>query len=157
MAERWIEAIKDIYAVLKYTEERKVNFGVFQLEGPAKAWWRLIDKKWGQEGTPRTWNSFVVEFKSKFISLVIREKKEEEFINLKQGTMTVDQYEITFTRLVKYALDMVNTEAKRKRRFLIGLNVVIQDALVTARMKTYADMVEYAQRIEDSHARLKEF
>ena len=117
MAERWMEAIEDIYTVLKYTEERKVDFGVFQLKGPAKAWWRIIDKKWEQEGTPRTWNSFLAEFKNKFIPLVTREKREEEFIYLKQGIMAVAQYEVAFTKLAKYAPDMVNTEAKRKRRF----------------------------------------
>ena len=52
---------------------------------------------------------------------------------------------------------MINTEAKRKRRFLQGLNVDIQDALVTARMETYAKVVEYAQRIEDSQDRLRKF
>ena len=51
---------------------------------------------------------------------------------------------------------MVNTEAKRKRHFLHGLNVEIQDALVTTSMDTYAEAVEYAQRIEDSQVRLKE-
>ena len=38
-AERWMETLEDIYAALKYTEERKVKFAVFQLEGTARAWW----------------------------------------------------------------------------------------------------------------------
>ena len=71
--------------------------------------------------------------------------------------MAVAQYEVAFTKLAKYAPDMVNTEAKRKRWFWLGLNVQIQNALVTARIDTYVDMDEYAQRVEDSQARLKEF
>ena len=46
MAKKWIEAIEDIYKVLKYTDERKISFGEFQLEGPAKAWWRIVEEKW---------------------------------------------------------------------------------------------------------------
>ena len=37
-AERWIESMEDIYETLNYSELRKVSFGRFQLEGPAKAW-----------------------------------------------------------------------------------------------------------------------
>ena len=37
------------------------------------------------------------------------------------------------------------------------MNVELQDALVTARIDTYAEMVEMAQRLEDSKAKVKEF
>ncbi len=37
-AERWMETMSDIYSALRYEEERKVKFGAFQLEGPARAW-----------------------------------------------------------------------------------------------------------------------
>ena len=44
-AERWIESMEDIYETLNYSELRKVLFGRFQLEGPAKAWWRVVDER----------------------------------------------------------------------------------------------------------------
>ena len=88
--------------------------------------------------------------------MIIRERKEGEFIYLKQKTLTVTQYEIQFTKLSRYIPEIVNTKEKRRRRFLQGLNVEIQDALVTARIDTYAKTVEYAQRVEDSQVRLKE-
>ena len=52
---------------------------------------------------------------------------------------------------------MVNTETKRRRRFLQGLNVEIQDALVTATVSTYVGIVEMAQRVKNSKAKVKEF
>ena len=36
-AERWIDAMNDLYDALQYSEARKVAFGKFQLEGPAKS------------------------------------------------------------------------------------------------------------------------
>ena len=62
-----------------------------------------------------------------------------------------------FTKLSKYAPEMVNTDTKRKRHFLQGLNVKIQDALVTARVDTYSEMVEIAQRIKNCKAKVREF
>ena len=85
-----------------------------------------------------------------------QEKKEDEFINLKQGEMTVVQYEAKFANLSKYAPDMVRTEAKRKRRFLIGLTSELQNALATARMESYVEAVELAQWAESSQALLRE-
>ena len=84
----------------------------------------------------------------------MRERKDEEFIGLKQKNLTVDQYEILFTKLSKYAPDMVNTEEKRRKRFLQGLNIKIQTLLVSTKMDTYAELVEFAQRAEDCHVKL---
>ena len=65
MAERWIEAVEDIYNALKYSDERRITFGKFQLEGPAKEWWRMIEKKWEIEGRPCLWSAFLEEFRKK--------------------------------------------------------------------------------------------
>ena len=40
------ETMEKIYRALKYSEGRKVAFAKFQLEGPAKEWWRVIEEKW---------------------------------------------------------------------------------------------------------------
>ena len=78
-------------------------------------------------------------------------------MNLKQRNLTVAEYEEKFTQLSKYAPEIVNTEKKRKRHFQQGLTLEIQDALVTANVETYAAVVEIAQRIEDSKAKVREF
>ena len=44
-AEKWIETIEKIYKALKYNDVRKVAFAKFQLEGPAKEWWRVVEEK----------------------------------------------------------------------------------------------------------------
>ena len=82
-AERWIDAINDIYDALQYSEARKVAFGKFQPEGPAKSWWRIIKEKWNQEGRPNNWNEFLGEFRKKYIPAVLQEKREKEFTFLK--------------------------------------------------------------------------
>ena len=156
IAEKWIDSMEKIYKTLKYGDERKVAFAEYQLEGPAKEWWRVIEEKWVAEGRQYLWKSFLEEFRKKFIPKVVRQRREEEFIALKQRMMTVEQYETQFAKLSKYAPDMVNTEEKRMRRFLQGLRIEIQQFLATAQMNTYADMVEYAQKIEDCDNKRKD-
>ena len=149
-----MENLEDIYATLKYTKERRVKFAVFQLEGAARAQWRIVDQKWTLENTPCIWKNFLTEFKSKFIIILAQEKKEEEFINLKQGNMTVACYEAMFAKLSTYAPDMVRTEESCKRRFIQGLTPEIQNKMVTARLDSYVEAVEISLRVEDSLARL---
>ncbi|XP_027184078.1 uncharacterized protein LOC113782384 [Coffea eugenioides] len=93
MAEQWLEKMIDIFAALHYSEERQVTFTLFQLEGATRSWWNIIRTKWEREQTPRTWVNFVREFNAKYFPPLIQEKKEDEFIRLRQGTQSVVEYE----------------------------------------------------------------
>ena len=69
--------------------------------------------------------------------------------------MTVQQYEVKFSRLSKYAPKLVDTEESRQRCFWLGLDMDIQKALVSTKYDTYADLVEYAQRAETVLGKVK--
>nr|XP_027093662.1 uncharacterized protein LOC113714065 [Coffea arabica] len=107
VAENWFERMEDIFAALHYSEERQVTFAVFQLEGAARSWWNVVRAKWEREQTPRTWLNFTREFNEKFLPPLIQEKREDEFIKLRQGTSSVAEYETQFTRLSKFAPELV--------------------------------------------------
>ncbi|XP_071923195.1 uncharacterized protein [Coffea arabica] len=128
VAERWMETMINIFAVLNYTEERHVNFAVFQFKGPARAWWN-----------------------------VIREKREDDFIKLCQGALSISEYETQFTKLFKFAPELIATEQKRVRRFVQGLNIEIQEALAAAQINTFTEVLEKAQRIEIARVQVKAF
>ena len=55
---------------------------------------------------------------------------KDEFRHLKQGGMTVVGYLDRFTQLSRYAPEEVDTEEKRKDRFLDGLHDELQVVLV---------------------------
>ena len=103
VAENWFERMKDIFAALHCTKERQVTFAVFKLEGATCSWWNVVRAKWDREQTPCTWLNFTREFNEKFLPPLIQEKSEDEFIKLRQGTSSVAEYEIQFTRLSKFA------------------------------------------------------
>ena len=45
LAEGWLDRMLDIFAALRYSEERQTSFVVFQFEGAAWAWWNVIKAK----------------------------------------------------------------------------------------------------------------
>ena len=51
---------------------------------------------------PATWELFKTIFLERFFRREMREAKVEEFINLKQGFMTVTEYSLKFFKLSMY-------------------------------------------------------
>nr|XP_027068159.1 uncharacterized protein LOC113693729 [Coffea arabica] len=157
ITEGWWERISDIFAALNYPEERQVTFAAFQFEGAARSWWNLVRTNWDRNHTPRTWANFTREFNVKFLPPLIQEKREDDFIKCKQGAMSVAEYEIHFTKLSRFALELVATEQRRVRRFVQSLNVEVQEGLAAVRIDTFADAVEKTQRVEVARAQVKSF
>ncbi|XP_027155305.1 uncharacterized protein LOC113755503 [Coffea eugenioides] len=110
----------------------------------------MIKGKWERVQTSWTWENFTREFNEKFLPPLIQEKREDEFIMLKQGTLNVAEYEGKFTKLSKYAPELVTNERKRIRRFVQGLNVEIQEGLAAAQISTFTEALEKAQRVESA-------
>ena len=100
-----------------------MNFASFQFEGAAaRSWWNIVRAKWKREQTPWNWINFEREFNVKFILPIIQEKRKDDFIKLKQGLLSVAEYEERFTKLFKFNPELVITERKRIRRFIQELN-----------------------------------
>ena len=69
----------------------------------------------------------------------------------------MSEYGTQFTKLSKFAHELVVTEQRRVRRFVQGLNVEIQEGLVVAQVNTFTEALEKAQRIENVKAQVKTF
>src|SRR3954471_22301587 len=72
----------------------------------------------------------------------------DEFIELKQGRMTVVEYRDKFLSLARYAPDEINTQAKKKERFLNGLHDEMQTVLVNIPLPDIEALVDSAIQME---------
>ncbi|XP_058192072.1 uncharacterized protein LOC131309458 [Rhododendron vialii] len=94
-----------------------------------------------------TFAEFETLFLDKYLPTPFRLAKEQEFLNLKQGTMTVTQYAAKFEELSRYAQTAVATEDKKARRFEWGLTTA-RRAVVAQACPTYTGVVKCALRLE---------
>ena len=62
----------------------------------------------------------------KYFSEAARHAKAQEFLELKQGAMTVTDYVARFTELARFADDYVATDLAKVRRFENGLKLSIR-------------------------------
>ena len=77
-----------------------------------------------------------------------RHVKAQEFLELKQGTMTVMEYVARFTELACFADDYVATDMAKVRRFKNGLKMSIRGKIVGLHLQDMDSMVETALTIE---------
>ncbi|KAI8559804.1 hypothetical protein RHMOL_Rhmol04G0203000 [Rhododendron molle] len=101
-----------------------------------------------------TFAEFETLFLDKYFPTPLHLAKEQEFTNLKQGTMTVTQYAAKFEELSRYAPEAVATEDKKARRFEWGLTTA-RRAVVAQAFTTYAGVVQCALRLESEEADFK--
>ena len=101
-AQEWLKEIERIYRLMDCSEARKVRFGTHMLVKEADDWWVETRRRLTAAGEAITWAVFSREFLRKYFPEDVRGKKEIEFLELKQGTMSVNDYAVKFSELAKY-------------------------------------------------------
>ncbi|KAL0546488.1 hypothetical protein IC582_016398 [Cucumis melo] len=108
------------------------------------AWWETTERMLGGDVSQITWQQFKESFYAKFFSASLRDAKRQEFLNLEQGDMTVEQYDAEFDMLSRFAPEMIATEAARADKFVRGLRLDIQGLVRAFRPATHADALRLA-------------
>ncbi|TYK01286.1 gag-protease polyprotein [Cucumis melo var. makuwa] len=83
----------------------------------------------------------------KFFSTNLRYAKQQKFLNLKQGNMTLEQYDTEFDMLSRFALEVVANKAARNDKFVSGLRLDPQGFVQAFRPTTHVDALHLAVHI----------
>ncbi|KAA0043070.1 reverse transcriptase [Cucumis melo var. makuwa] len=137
-------SLETIFRYMKCPEDQKVQCAVFMLTDRGTAWWETTERRLGGDVGQITWQQFKESFYAKFFSASLRDAKRQEFLNLEQGDMTVEQYDAEFDMLSRFASEMIATEAARADKFVRGLRLDIQGLVRAFRPTTHADALRLA-------------
>ncbi|KAH7851763.1 hypothetical protein Vadar_016257 [Vaccinium darrowii] len=157
-AEEWLKAVERVLDAMGVTDAQRVTSATFSLKGEARNWWEALKRQLTAPlpgvvpAVPQvvTWERFVRGFNDQYCPESYRLEQEAVFIRLEQDTMTVPEYEARFAALSRYAPELVDTDAKRCRRFRLGLNPDVFKGLITFRERDYVDLVDMARKTEKS-------
>ncbi|XP_028084154.1 uncharacterized protein LOC114285304 [Camellia sinensis] len=139
-AEAWVLETEKIFEVFPCIDVHKVLLATFTLKEEARRWWMLIR----DENRDLTWDRFKEIFYEKYFLQCIRDRKVSEFQQLKQGTMSVFEYEAKFIELARYAPHMVDTDYKKARKFKGRLDVEVLDRVNVLKLVKYVDVLDRA-------------
>jgi hypothetical protein len=109
-ADHWLRVIESKFGLLHCTELQKTLFAATH---PADY--------------QVSWTEFRSAFRAHHILAGVMRKKRKEFMDLKQGGRSVHDYSKLFNHLAQYALDHVDTDDKKKDRFMIGFSTKLQE------------------------------
>ncbi|XP_062206155.1 uncharacterized protein LOC133908039 [Phragmites australis] len=150
-ADDWLRAITKNLKVINCEGQERVNLAAHQLTGSAAELWENYYEA-SVDADTITWEEFCGEFRKYHVPKGTMEMKSDEFRNLKQGSMTVNQYIRKFIRLSRYAPKDVSTHKKKQDRFKKGLICSLYVQLVHVIYPNFNTMMNKTLLLEEARA-----
>jgi len=98
----WKESMERIFCAMVTNDDKKVRLASHILAEEAEYWWTSTKRRIEASGEAITWVRFKNEFLKKYFPEDLRNKKEAEFLNLKQGSMFVAEYAAKYEELSRF-------------------------------------------------------
>ena len=147
VADHWFMQVKKVLEAMEITSDStRIRLVVFQLEGEAQVWWKWA--RTSRDLEAMTWAEFQELFMGKYFPDTARHAKAQEFLELKQGVMTMMEYVARFKELARFADDCMATDMAKVRRFENGMKLSIRARIVGLRLQDMDSMVGIALTIE---------
>ena len=147
VADHWFMQVEKVLEAMEITSDTtRIRLAAFQLEGEAQVWWKWT--KTSRDLEVMTWAEFQELFMGKYFPDTTRHAKAQEFLELKQGTITVIDYVARFTELARFADDYVATAMAKVRRFENELKLSIRARIVELCLEDIDPMVGTSLTIE---------
>lgn len=144
-ARAWLREMEKTFEIVGVEENKKTIFAAYLLKGEANFWW---EAKMTTEGTGTiTWTRFTELFLEKYVPKYLKNQLEVKFLELKQGNMSVVEYEAMFTELSRF-VTYVDTDEKRANRFQQGLNPWIRSRVAVLEITSFSTLVRKAAIVE---------
>ncbi|XP_050875752.1 uncharacterized protein LOC127079413 [Lathyrus oleraceus] len=130
----WLKEIERIFRVMDCTLVQKIRYGIHKLSGGADDWW--VDTRL-----------------RKYYPEDVRGKKEIEFLELKEGNLSVTEYAAKFTELAKFYphYDGANAEFSKCIKFENGLRPKIKKAVGYQNIRVFTDLIDSCRIFEEDN------
>ncbi|GMN30754.1 hypothetical protein TIFTF001_046452 [Ficus carica] len=112
-ADNWLIDIQVILDFMWLTEQEKVLCASFALKKDARHWWITVQMR--RDVTAMSWQDFVAEFRTMYYNREVLAVQQDEFANLKQGTMTVMEAVKKFEQLERLCPELVPSETEKDK------------------------------------------
>ncbi|XP_042038408.1 uncharacterized protein LOC121784311 [Salvia splendens] len=121
------------------TDKERLACVTYQLTGPADHWWetrrRTIDPV---RREALTWDEFKEEVYNKYVH------------TLKQGNMTVTEYDRALCEMTRYAPELVDTDEMMAAKFRFGLRTEIRVPVASCQGISYSEILSWALDVEET-------
>jgi hypothetical protein len=153
-ADDWLKSVEKKLQVVQCNNREKVLPASHQLSSPTADWWDTYAEA-HEEPESINWLEFRAAFRAHHVPRGMMKLKKKEFQDLKQGSMSVNEYITKFTQLSRYAPHEVNTDEKKQECLLNGLNDGLAYALEAHDFENLQVMVNKALVLQNHRAMME--
>ena len=132
---------------LQVPENRKVGLAMEFLEDEPLYWWTEVCRG---EPSRFIWAEFKRLFYERYFSPSHCIQIQDEFLNLKKGSMSVLEFQQKFLSLAHHVPDLVSTENTKIHRFIQALGGVYTERMEAVSYANFGDASAAAIRIENT-------
>ncbi|XBI45967.1 hypothetical protein VPH35_110323 [Triticum aestivum] len=147
-AASWLNTMEKYMDAMELTSQKRAQFVRFNLKNLADDWWTGVRAAhipiYGQP----TWEFFVQQFTAKYYPDSFKEEMSVKLNYLKQGKLTVDEYEAEFSKMVLFVDRVKCNEAEKAKAFFRGLNSKYREVMGANPPTDYLTMVRQARGME---------
>ena len=146
MAENWLERTKRMLQQMHCTQEENLEYSISLLQDDTYQWWVFVTRTAPPKNI--TWEFFIAQFRKQYVGQTYLSNMKREFHNLKHRQMSVAEYKREFTRLSKYAPEILVIEEEKCRQFEDSLNDYIRACVTRFDHDDYSKIVKCALNVE---------
>ncbi|KAK2427082.1 hypothetical protein QL285_025684 [Trifolium repens] len=142
-AQNWLEDMERIFQAMGCTEQQKVVLGAYMLRKDAEYWWKNTSQRLRVGGVALTWTMFKREFLTRYFPADVRNRKVIEFMELKQGNMSVAEYAAKFESLCRFTPHYNTVEAEYDKcvKFENGLRPEVKHMIGFSEFRDFPTLV----------------
>nr|XP_028959989.1 uncharacterized protein LOC114825437 [Malus domestica] len=115
----------------------------------AESWWAQESRLLSAQDAI-SWDVFRHIFKARFVPPEYKDRKRDEFTELKQGKMSATKYHRKFTDLSRYCPAIAENPREMLRQFKKGTRKRLRSLAASTPCSTYQELFEILLRVEDS-------
>ncbi|CAL8177990.1 unnamed protein product [Prunus armeniaca] len=145
----WEASLENYFEWKPMAEDRKVLFVKLKLKSTALQWWKRVEEQRARQGKQKinTWDRMKSKLRKQFLPADYTMELYEQFHNLKQRDMSVEEYTSEFNNL-SIRVGLNETNEQMTSRYLSGLNQTIRDEMGVVRLFNLEDARQYALMAE---------
>ena len=150
-AQMWLKEVERTFRVMQCSEVQMVCFGTHMLAEEANDWWVSTQPILENVGGVVTWVVFRRDFMNRYFLEDVRGKKEIEFLEMKQGDISVTEYAAKFVELTKFYPHYTPETAEFSKciKFENGLRVEIKQAIGYQNIRQFSELVSSCRIYEE--------
>ena len=125
--QEFLDGVYKVLSAMGVISREKEELASYKIREVSQVWYTQWKDNSSVESGPIECKEFKEAFLGKYFPRERRQVKVDEFINLKQGNMSVEEYSLMFSMLSRYAPSLVYNPREEMSRFVIGVADLVRE------------------------------